>query len=532
MYRVLIVDDEAPARELLKMKIDWASLDCQVTSTAKNGKEALALYNDNEFDLVITDIQMPIMNGLELIEAIKSQNPGQPIIILSCHESFSFARKAIQLGVTDYLIKDSFDASELYNIITDTFKNTHIQNGSRTDDTSLNDELSKSKILNSLIRDTNQLQDIEAIIKEHKLKLHAHQYELFHIEIEVVGQDVANPTTQYLSKNDLVYVHKLFKQSLLEFVEGEVSYDQNNIFYVLYGVTNPHSQIDVKNEAIAIANHMRHAVQEEFEVEVTIGISRPIHQLSSLSEAYQESLNAAKRKIISGYDKTYTSGGSANLDEDQYIKILNVKLNRINDYLEENKFVPIIKEVQDIFLQNLKGFMQYYYLKHTNWTLLSMLIEFCAKNKLSFIEISGSRSPWETIMDIKTVDGMCAWFTLNIGKIQDTLKPEVDNAHSYHVGKCIKYIHNHYEENINLRELADKYDINNAYLSRIFKKETGKSLTDYINDVRIEEAKNMIQNSSKKMYEIAELCGFSSTQRFFMVFKKLVGVSPGDYRKR
>lgn len=147
------------------------------------------------------------------------------------------------------------------------------------------------------------------------------------------------------------------------------------------------------------------------------------------------------------------------------------------------------------------------------------------------MEICGSRSPWETILDIKTVDGMCRWFVINIRKVSESLHIKPESQHSYHVSNCVKYIHKNYHENISLRDLSIKYDINNAYLSRIFKKETGKNLTDYINDVRIDEAKKLIETTTLKMYEIAEQCGFSSTQRFFMVFKKTVGTSPGDYRK-
>lgn len=531
MYNVMIVDDEAPARALLQMKVDWASMDCQITAMAKNGKEAFELYEKEPPDLVITDIQMPVMNGLDLIQNIKEKNPEQPIVILSCHESFSFARKAIQLGVDDYLIKDSFEAEELYGIVGDLFKNRKSSAAEQSTDAAADTQKEKSVITRELIMGELTKEVKQTYITNNQLNLHGNRFVLLYVDIEIVGQDVTNPDSQFLKEAQTDTVESLSVAALKEHVLGEVCHISPNTLLVLYAPSSGHSQTECRREALTIANHIRHNINDRFDVQTTIGVSEMIEGLDHLHQGYLAAKETTNRKIIGGYDKTYISNVSSSMGDDQYIKILNVKLNRIGDYLNSNKFEPIIKEINDIFLQNLKGFMQYNYLKHTNWTLLSMLIEFCSKNSLSFIEISGSRSPWEAIMDIKTVDGMCKWFEANIHKIESQLSTPADDSHSYHVSKCIKYIHQNYSENISLRDLSDMYDINNAYLSRIFKKETGKSLTDFINDVRIEEAKKLIQNTSLKMYEIAEQCGFSSTQRFFMVFKKVVGTSPGDFRK-
>ena len=117
MRTVLIVDDERPARELLKMTLDWEALGFSTPLEANNGKKALEQYNMHKPDYIITDIQMPVMDGLELIEKIKEINPNQRIIILSCHESFSYAKKALKLGVMDYLIKDALNPDTLADML-------------------------------------------------------------------------------------------------------------------------------------------------------------------------------------------------------------------------------------------------------------------------------------------------------------------------------------------------------------------------------------------------------------------------------
>jgi len=113
MRTILLVDDEKSARELFKASINWDSLNYEIADEAKNGSQALALYLEKSYDLVITDIQMPVMDGLELIRKILKINPNQKIAVLSCHENFDYAKQAFRLGVIDYFIKDYITHEEM-----------------------------------------------------------------------------------------------------------------------------------------------------------------------------------------------------------------------------------------------------------------------------------------------------------------------------------------------------------------------------------------------------------------------------------
>ena len=117
MRPILIVDDETPSRELIKMSLDWCSFGFDPILEARNGREALALYEAQKPGLIITDIQMPVMDGLELIRAVRERCPAQPIVILSCHERFSYAKEALRLGVIDYILKDSFTGGTFVDML-------------------------------------------------------------------------------------------------------------------------------------------------------------------------------------------------------------------------------------------------------------------------------------------------------------------------------------------------------------------------------------------------------------------------------
>ena len=117
MKTILLVDDEKSARELFKISVNWDLLDYVVSDEAKNGAEALKLFLEKDYDFVVTDIRMPVMDGLELIRQIRKINPKQKIAVLSCHESFDYAKQAFRLGVVDYLIKDYITHDEIENAL-------------------------------------------------------------------------------------------------------------------------------------------------------------------------------------------------------------------------------------------------------------------------------------------------------------------------------------------------------------------------------------------------------------------------------
>lgn len=528
MYKVLIVDDEAPARELLKLKIDWASINCQVIGTAKNGQEGLIAYKNLEPDLIITDIQMPVMDGLTFIEKINAIDPDQPIIILSCHESFDFAKRAMKMGINDYLIKDSFETDELYVIISSIFQASN-ESTTISTQSSRNPELHSNIVNQFIVNPENH--DPMAYVLNHQLRLEQGPYFVLFFDIELLDQDITSTNSHLLTPYERNQLFHHMDAIVQDDYTGELAHLDGNQFYAIVCCHNTRSEGDMRHEAIALSNRMRNQINSMYHIQSTIGISLPFTSLDGLEKAYSQSKEATERKIIGGYDKSYLYNQQNRFEDSQYTKILNIKLERISKALEEKAFDPMIKEIKDIFLQNLKGFMQYNYLKYTNWTLLGMLIDYCAKEQISYKKICDSPSPWEDILALKTVDDMCHWHLKSFLKIKEMVSVPISNDYSYHTQKIVDHIMAHYKEAISLQDLATQFDMSNAYLSRLFKKETGQSMTDFVNNVRIEEAKKLLDESTMKMYEIAEQTGFSSNQRFFSTFKKFMGISPGEYRK-
>ena len=530
MYSILIVDDEKPARELIKMKIDLDSLGFNIIDEARDGQEALELYKEKYHDIIVTDIEMPVMGGLEFIQNIRDINNEQSIIILSCHENFLFAKKAIKLGVEDYLIKDSFDVEEIYTLISRILKTDITINDS--DDIKIKEDEDNHKdiAIKTLIYEGVNKDILPEYLQKYHLNLNSEYYVLMYIEIG--SKEMTLSGIKGLDKIEIRTILSRCRAVLKTVGKGELCYDENNGFICVYGVKSNISKMNYLKDINSAANRLRTAVHQSMDKSMTIGVSSSFNNIDDIKLHYDEAKEVVQNKIFMGYDRTFFYNETKKLDGDYIVPILNMKLKKIKEYLSQGNFEPIYGEIRDIFLQKLKGFMQYNYLKYTNWELINILFEYCSGIDKSFgqiCEIEGS--PFEKLMLKNTVDEMCSWFIEQVNKIEDKLKSKDDQIYSYYVSKCINYINKNYDKNISLSNLADEYGINSAYLARIFKKESGKSISDYTTTIRIEHAKDLILTTDKKLYEISDLTGFGSTQRFYLLFKKVVGVSPGEFRK-
>ena len=361
MFSILIVDDEFPARQMMRMMIE-ALPGYTVAAEAENGRQALELYHALRPDIILTDIEMPVMNGLELIEAVKSENAKQPIIILSCYESFVYAQRAMRSGVRSYLIKDMTGIADM------------------------------ERCLN-----------------------------------EAVG----------------------FAQAM----EGEGAEDApapSDTFEKLRRV-----------QPIAAADLERH--------------------LDALFCAFFKH------------------------QKDRCLETL-----------------------RRLYQLNLSGMLQYRFLEFINGLLISWIHNEMALFSIRPDAVFGpSPEPMAqleqcaapTEMRSRLCDWLSAWF-----RMADERELILERSQS-----ILRYIVDHYSEELSLDELAKTFYVHPVHLSRTYKSDTGVNLTTSINVIRIEKAKLLLAVGNHRVNEIAYMVGFGSTQGFYNAFKKQTGLSPAQY---
>lgn len=313
MKAVMLVDDERPARELLKMTIDWHKAGFDIILEARNGKQALELYAENQPDLIITDIQMPVMDGLEFLKRIKSICPSQKVVILSCHEDFSYARSALKLGVMDYLIKDSLTEETLYNLLEEL-------NSPCDDDITFYEEpkASSPAIFTDAFLNTDT--DAEALKWSSALKFYTRKgYSFFcclcgienfsasDMELKSLREELAILRTDFGFSETVIYHHRYF--------------------LILYLFKHKNSEMELANNRFQVLRLIRKKLEMLTGYTISIGVSSQSTQPNDLLPLINQSYLALKSKVFHGTGKNLYYN-------EQYSKTQALQIDTLNNQIQ------------------------------------------------------------------------------------------------------------------------------------------------------------------------------------------------------
>ncbi|WP_242851500.1 response regulator [Clostridium sp. DMHC 10] len=304
MYKVMIVDDEIPAREILSYIINWEDTDFRIVYSASNGKEALNKYSDIKPDLIITDIQMPIMDGLDLIEEIQKINKYQKFVILSCYEDFTYAQRAMKMGVKDYLIKDLISPNDLYGILAKT--KTDIDNASmKSNKTTKEHRLlnffkeNKDIALRKLIFNNIDEDDCYNLIENLNFNLNGKLFTLFFIQIDNFFKYIENEKFYTQTLNEII---KNVTEIIKELNIGESFYSENGEFTAIIRLTPTNSEADIINQCYSLAQEIRRRISLINNISLTISISSTFKKPFGLKKYWDEVIKLSKMKIFLGND--------------------------------------------------------------------------------------------------------------------------------------------------------------------------------------------------------------------------------------
>lgn len=534
MYKVMIVDDEIPAREILSYIINWEETEFKIVYSASNGKEAFDSYSDIKPDLIITDIQMPVMDGLDLIEEIQKVNKAQKFLILSCYEDFTYAQRAMKMGVTDYLIKDLITPNDLYGILAKTktdLENIKFKNIETKNENKLLDFFKKNKdiALRKLIFNNISDDDSHVLIENLNLNLKGKLFTLFLIQIDNFFKYIKDEDFYTKTLNSII-------ENVSEVIEelnlGECFYSENGEFTAIVKLTSTISEADIINECYYLAQEIRRRVSILNNISLTISVSSTFKKPFRIKKYFDEVLKLSKMKVFLGNDTIILNNTfvkNLNLDTDTLTK----RINAINIAIEQNNVESLKLELTHLYDKDIRGFMQLNYLNYINSSLLDLVMRTCNRYSITYEEIfSISYIPIEILSTKETVEEMRGWFFEIFTKIINiNCNNSFKNKYSKKVSDSIEYINrNLFNQSLNLADIAENINVHKVYLCRIFKEETGENVTKYILKARIEKSKEIIISTNYKLYEISDKLGFNSPQQFSILFKKVTGITPNQFR--
>ncbi|WP_256762035.1 response regulator [Cohnella sp. WQ 127256] len=530
--KLLIADDEALIREGIRNHIDWCKYGIDVVGVVENGLAALRILENEPVDILVTDIRMPRMDGIELSRAARLRYPNIRIIILSGYEEFEFAQQALELSVMKYLLKP-FTRPELEEAVVqakdevDSMRQVERQMNVTLDrlqrslpllrDRYLNDWVS-GRLLGDDILSKLQLVDIEPAEGQHAVIITV----IDEVERTFPQMSVSNQT-------DMLSVLLLEEMSQWMKESGNgVAFQgkTREIVAVMSGVVDA-------NQLFAFAERIREQARQAFELTVSVCLGGLKEQLTEVTQSYQEALEAMDYRFLVGEDSIvpydwihlHTQQSWVGVPDEYTDKIISAIRTGQEDLIrsELNRLFEWLKGIQSIGHSDVKVYM-------TEFLVSVLTAAVSSGTRLKDI-YAKEYNPYAFIVSAKTMDDLKRELEALFLDLSRFILDKRGDRKKRVIEQAVDYIRlNYHQEDLSINVLSEQMDMNPTYFSKLFKKEIGSTFTDYVTKTRLEQAKRDLRETALRVNEIAYRVGYRDPFYFSTLFKKHTGVNPSDFR--
>lgn len=500
-FHLMIVDDEAPIRKGLSSFIDWAAIDCHVEATASDGAEAIELLKQHQIDIIITDIKMPEADGIAVAKHVFEHCPHIMVIILTGYADFHYAQTAIRYNVVNFLLKPTSKA-ELIRAV----------------------QSAQEKILTSNTRSAMAEEDM-AFLKEQLLQEltdgqtdAALTARLESYEINLDCYCIA--AFQLQEPSDALAVLK-------EIITGQHNsycYRYNHLILAVYSVDSCCRETpDAVRERCA---EILDFAASLYAMDISIGISSPHTGSQMLPSAASEAIYALTQNFYSGkkigcYESSRNPSAYTLTAED------TLCLYEIENSLNNWQFTAASAQIGSMFTRLTSNFAKSADVK----SICSQLYYICSRVLLKK-ELQPPDTAYLTRIHDSRAIGNLEGIIREILTFLEQSLVHSGKQYSPMVEGAIQFIHQNLSEALSLEMIAGQVHVNPSHLSRTFKKECGQPLTDYVNSIRIEKAKELLAAPNALAYQVSEQTGFHDPAYFSAIFKRYTGYSPTEYRQK
>lgn len=534
MHKLLIVDDEPLVQIGVKSMLNWADYGIEVIGTASNGKQALDIIENNIPDIVITDIKMPIMDGLELTKyCIEKLEKPPAFIILTSYEEFELAKRAIKYNVVDYLIKLELDANILQESIEKALMKIKKNQEEKENLPIIHEgefmahifeEKLFVKLLYNLFENEEQL---NMQLKDLKLDLSGEKFLACFCEISDNNENILS-NEQNLNK--YICTLNMVKEIAVKYLKCFIISLDYKHFVIICCFEK--YQIQSINELVYTSlEKVCSMIHKYFNVKLKIGIGNSCDKLKSIDISFEEARycfnSSINKEQITFYSDLKKNSYTENIFDISFFKEDLMKsfeeYNTESLYIIFSQIVEVINEQPTNHLQALDCACNILYI------CLNLLPngENCI-NEIFSKEIDGYKS----IYAKKNVEQIARWVELLRDKLCEYLEERKKNYKNNIINHVKKYINEHLEDKLSLNEIAALYSISPSYLSSLFKKYCEIGFSEYITQMKISKAKDLLLKDNYKVYEVSDMLGFESAFYFSKVFKKVTGYSPKEYTQK
>lgn len=542
MYTLLVVDDEKWVRQGLSITIDWLSEGIELIGEAEDGEEALTRIRNESPDIIITDIKMPRMDGLDLMKALTNRPKKAYVIIISGYSDFEYAQKALKYGAYDYVLKPIKETA-LLEVVRRCVSELDQENKRRHQLTELSGRireslpLARQRFLEMLLLGSNvdPFSELEARWQALNITLNPHALTVLAVKIHHWGPKASGEKDRSWIRLALANIAEEIAARRGHAVACPLDHNADAELAVLF---SRESSLDDKKkwrkDAFPDPDEMTSvidAAQRYLGLTISIGISGP-GNMTELGQCFEEALHACSNAFYDGFGKVYDAEQQSKRAYKPHAYIgpdgsWETRLHQAMKLGDEGA----IHEWVDLLIEHAKSVRERISPLHVSRGLRLLL--------------QGVGKKWEAAHPYRTAPGIDRFNEtilngdLALVQLGDALRHALlhcasESRGSGHRTRIVElgmqFSHRHYMEGITMNDAAEHLFLNPSYFSKVFHEEVGETYSKYLIRLRMNKAKQLLKTSTLKIYEIAEQVGYADFRHFSKTFKELEGLTPGQYR--
>ncbi|ANE45153.1 transcriptional regulator [Paenibacillus swuensis] len=543
MHKLLLVEDEEEVRESVLQEIDWNRYGYEVIDKAENGKDAIECIERNVPDVVVTDIRMPFMDGMQLSEWIRAHYPTTKIIILTGHDEFEYAQKAVKLQIDEYVLKP-FSSQELI-IVLKRLKDQLVSEMEQKENIHLLEEHYRKSLpvlrevfLSSLVSTTMRRNEIEEKAYTYNLDLSGSGYVVSVLSIDDPGTKLAGNSPVVISPSlkdskdrqlQLFAVLNIAQEISIAHSIGHVFIHHDHI--IMLSVSGEEDPERIMERLLTVLEEIRQSTEKYLKITLTIGVGTVVSEISQINYSYKDANQALDYRMILGTNRVIC----INDVETRFAEKLRF------DELKEHALLRGIKvgtpqEMKSVVDELFAGVTDTNIsVKDYQIFLVEIVTSILTAAKdlgTGMDEIFGADfDPFAEIRGFTHVDQAMEWILHLCLNIMGHISNQRQYAYKSLVDQAKDYAKAHYHEtDVSINKVCGHLHISAGYFSSIFKKECKTTFVAYLQQIRMEAAQEMLRTTDLKLFEIAEKVGFAEPNYFSFSFRKLYGISPKEYR--
>ncbi|MDF9839518.1 MULTISPECIES: response regulator [unclassified Paenibacillus] len=530
MFNLLIVDDEQSVVDSLTLTIPWESYGVAEIYGASSGAEALELLSQQTIDIVITDIRMPEMSGIELLERIKQLSSKMKCIVLSGHDDFVYAQKALEYRAVSYLLKP-VDVEQIIEEVVKAVNElkeewtalSSLENLKYTLNTSL--PVLREHLLNDILNNKPLKQEV----LNEKLQL---------FELPFFAGDLVNLALVRMEEGFSNYdVQSL---SLLEHALASIAIEvfQNN-FWVWHCFSDHGYLVLLLKSKSRLSDSLLHSVASKFQQHTQTFLNEDISIYLSPAERFPEQISSLYQQSLSVFTR-YAGSQNGLLLSYNASMVDNIPLKIMSLYeppylfvlLEAGRWIEFGQKLESIFAEmKLMDDLTSDVVYEVFIVLAAAFIHAANKNGRNYDHTVFEIEQLQRRPGFLSANKLEEWSYRQLNDLRENLATNMENKQQGLVTRVQLYIQENLSEGISLQSIADYVCLHPVHLSSVYKSVTGETIGDYLLKIRMERAVFLLKNTDLKVFDISGKLGYTSVPHFIKVFKKQIGFSPQEFRE-